>query len=386
MTQTERDMTELVRASLWGTPCAKADESVFQEMIDHAVFALPAAVLPRLDVPDDLRAKWKTEIFRQISFNVRYTGEQAALPIDVPYVILKGTEAAKYYPAPLYRVMGDIDVMTRREDYDAAYGQLLQGGYRAVNTLERERGFVKNGVMLELHRSFALLNDPKAARFLDDLILENINDSHSLPDDVNGLVILEHISQHMESGIGLRQVVDWMMFVHKCLPDEKWPAFEQLAEKIGMTRLAKAVTRTCEIFLGLPEHAFCADTDGGLCERLMEHVLTSGNFGAKQQDESDVTVSILTRMRSPSSALRLLYRNGCENWKAAQEHPFLRPLAVFYQMGRYVKKAVKRGYRPSEFAQERAAAERRNELFDELGIRQYAKGWVAYKDGEYTKK
>ena len=87
--------------------------------------------------------------------------------------------------------------------------------------------FFKNGVSVEIHRFFASLNDPNHAKLLDDQIIENINSSHVLPDKVNGLVLLEHISQHLESGLGLRQIIDWMMFVNQCLPDEYWPGYKE---------------------------------------------------------------------------------------------------------------------------------------------------------------
>ena len=122
----------------------------------------------------------------------------------------------------------------------------------STRPFERETGFIKNDIIVELHRSFAKLNNADHARYLDDLIITNINPTHELPDPVNGLVILEHISQHLVNGLGLRQIIDWMMFTDKCLPDEKWPEFREMAQKTGMEKLAVVVTRMCEIYLGLP--------------------------------------------------------------------------------------------------------------------------------------
>ena len=96
-------------------------------------------------------------------------------------------------------------------------------------------------------------------------------------------MILEHISQHLENGLGLRQIIDWMMFVHKCLPDENWPEFQVLASNIGMETLAIVMTRMCELHLGLPERMWCKSADNELCGQLMDYILACGNFGEKKQ-------------------------------------------------------------------------------------------------------
>ena len=38
----------------------------------------------------------------------------------------------------------------------------------------------------------------------------------------NGLVLLGHINQHLEEGLGLRQILDWALYVDKALDDDAW--------------------------------------------------------------------------------------------------------------------------------------------------------------------
>lgn len=379
-------MLDLIKLSLWNTGEAKADEHVYEEMKKHAILALPAPVFSKIALSAKLKSKWKADILDHVTRYSTYEYVQSRLPLTVPYVILKGTAAAKYYPCPEYRTMGDIDIMTSREDFDCVYKSLLEDDFSVLEESEREIVFEKFGIVVELHQFFASLNEPEQSKYLDDLILANINPSHVLPDPINGLVLLEHISQHMEHGLGLRQIIDWMMFVDKCLSDEEWPAFREMAERIGMDRLAVYTTRMCEIYLGLPERKWCEDADSAVCEQLMDYVLASGNFGSNIVEDLDLSEYVMTKARTPRAALNLLQERGLENWEAAHKHRFLQPFAWIYQAGRYLTKGLRQKDAINQLRTAHEVAKKRNEMFDTLGVKLTAKGLVVYRDGKYVKK
>ena len=380
----------LIKASLWGSNITTATKKDFEEMKNHAVAALPADILSQAVLDTELRDAWNNYIYQQVAYNIKNKYQQEKLPISVPYVILKGSSAAQYYPYPQYRTMGDIDIITRREDYDTACRNLIENGYTEhINIIEtefgRHRGFLKNGIEVEVHAFFALMNDPGKAEYLDNLIIKNINPSHILPDLVNGLVLLEHIAQHMEEGLGLRQIIDWMMFVDKCLPEEKWPMFKTMAQKIGLEKLAIVTTRMCELYLGLPEHMWCNTADVNVCKNLMDYVLSSGNFGRKTSREKGPGANIITYARTPFSFVRLLQERGLVNWKFAQSNALVKPFAWVYQLGRYCKKSLGRKKAFLELKEEYETAKSRVILFDILGVKQTSKGLAVYKDGKYIK-
>ena len=385
--EVNRRMLELIKAALWNYPSEIAELKDYEELKKHSIILLTASTYSAYQLPPELHKKWESTILQQLAYNVRYKHEQLALPIEVPYVILKGTSAAQYYPNPLYRSMGDIDIMTNRgEDFKNACDSLLQSGYKVVKNYDREIGLVKNDVIVEVHRYFASLNDVEQAKYMDDLIIDNINETHVLPDLVNGLVLLEHINQHLENGLGLKQIIDWMMFVNKCLPDEKWKEFQVFAKNIGLETLAIATTRMCELYLGLPKRNWCQSADENLCAKLMEYILACGSFGSKRTKDSDISENVLSKVRSPKAALKLLQQRGEINWKDAKKYSVLRPFAWIYQIGRYINRGINRENAFDEFKQEYIEAKKRNEMFDALGVKQSAKGLVVYKDGKYVKE
>ena len=379
-------MIETIKLALWGKGSAIVDRDTFVEMKQQAIASLPAPYLLSLHISKDLYEEWKNFIIDQLMFATKCNYIQSVLPITVPYVVLKGASAAMYYPYPEYRMLGDIDIMTRREDLETACRQLSENGYSIINSLNREISLVNNGIIVELHRRFATLNDPTRAKRLDDLIIENINSSHVLPDPINGLVILEHISQHMEGGLGLRQIIDWMMFVDKCLPDDKWPEFKILADEIGLEQLAIVTTRMCEIYLGLPHREWCNGAAESLCKQLMDYVMLCGNFGNKKTSDSDISKNAFAYASTPKAAFRLLQKQGFSNWEAAQKFMILRPFAWVYQAFRYVRKGLKRENPVSKIKAEYKEAMKRKKMFDALGVATVAKGPIVFKDGKYVKE
>ena len=376
---------ETIKLSLWGNAFAVTGQDVYDELKRHAITVLPSPYLSSLELSPELAAEWKNDIIHQVSFYTQYCIEQSKLPITVPYVILKGTSAAKYYPYPEYRTMGDIDIMTRHEDFDTACQQLVDNGYLIVDEIYKETELTKGGICIDIHRQFASLNNPEHVKYFDDLIIENIDETHELPDLINGLVLIEHINQHLEGGLGLRQIIDWMMFVDKCLPDEKWLEFSEQAEKIGLDKLAIVCTRMCEIYLGLSAREWCSKADVKLCEQLMDYVMACGNFGNKKQSDSDISENAFAYASSLKSGFNLLQRQGMINWDAAQRCRMLRPFAWIYQLFRYLSKGLKREQAASKIKAEYAAAKRKTAMLDALGVKTAAKGLVMYKDGKYVK-
>ena len=55
-----------------------------------------------------------------------------------------------------------------------------------------------------------------------------------LPSLQNGLVLMLHIVKHLKSGLGLRQIIDWMMYVDKQLDNEKWEEYSSVYETDGI--------------------------------------------------------------------------------------------------------------------------------------------------------
>lgn len=257
----------LIRISLWQEAIPMPDETDWQYLYDffdtHALLALPADHLKELGVPEEIYARWKKEIYRYVCHNGLITQVQDKVVgclRGIPVAVIKGTSAARYYPVPDYRTLGDVDLLVKPEDYDDAAKKIKAAGYaevtgRSEKKTGRHRSFSENNIRVELHRHFSVDRLPEKVKTLDERLLCALKpDDPVLPDELNGLIILTHVAQHMESGIGLRQIIDWMLFVDKYLDDAHWEnGFCALTESVGLTKFAKYVTRMCQLYLGLSD-------------------------------------------------------------------------------------------------------------------------------------
>ena len=378
-------MINIIKASLWGVleNRISVKQEDFDELNSHSLIALPAQILPDLEMADELRTKWNDLIIKQIAYYIKYQYLQDHLPITVPYVVLKGTSAAQYYPYPELRAMGDIDIITRREDYENACNMLLNNGYKEITTKEekertRQRSFIKDGIVIEMHSFFASINDPVTVKRFDDLIIENIQSTHRLPDLINGLVLIEHINQHLENGLGLRQIIDWMMFVDRILSDEKWPEFQKYVREVGLEKLAIVTTRMCEVYLGLPEHQWCKNANIKLSKALMDYILACGNFGYKLKPADKAAVGRTVRLRHPFMLMKDLQTFGLKNWEGAKKS-YLKPFAWIWQAMQYIKDTP-------HLLNFYSGGRRLDALFDSLGVKREHRGLVYYENGKYIKK
>lgn len=382
-------MFSLLIAALWGEdrfPLPSLPDTdwtaVYTELRHHAVQNLPVDLLVKVDPAHS--QVYLQSAFRGISHWYKLMQEQQAVcallkEAGIPCVVLKGAAACQAYPQPINRSMGDIDLLVKPQDFDRAWELLSRDG-EYIGENYRHKEMRRNGIVVELHRAFSTFNDFKKRALLDSWLFDSIDlvkisemEGYSfpmLPRQMNGLVLMEHINVHMESGLGLRQIIDWMMFADRNLSDEIWDTeFSDKVQQLGLTTLAKTVTRMCQLYLGLREDlTWCRSADDTLCRDLMTHTLKQGNFGRKQPNGYNKTISLLNSAKNIPALFRVLQRYGRINWPAAEKYPILRPFAWLYQIGRYIRRGFKLKH-PLRHLREAVKSEHGQDvLFDRLEI------------------
>lgn len=359
----------------------------YKLLTEHAIVGLSSPVIKYIpDGCEQLKNKWKNDIYTQTFNCMNIVSVQSELlrelkKRDIPVCVIKGTSASYYYPHPQLRTMGDIDILTLPELFDSAYSCLTETGWRDVTKEAelikgRHKCLKKNNVCLELHHhvSSEILKRNHRDAFFDSLIFSAITpESSRLPDAENGLVLLGHIAQHMESGIGLRQIIDWMMFCDRCLNDEMWyGSFRENAGGSGLELLAITVTRMCQKYLGLSceNITWCKNADEKVCDELLDYILNCGNFGKNRGILERRSVSSLPSLSHPPEFFAYLQQRGLKYWSECRKHPWLKPFAWAWQLSRYVRIAAvnKVGIAKLNAIYDEGA--KRRELFTALGLLQ----------------
>ena len=383
----QEHLLSLISYALWGTekPSITAQEwpKVYQLMKAHSVTAIPVQQLSGYDIPTEIMVDVKKTVIAQIFHYQRIVGVQADLAkafnqTGVGVAVLKGTSAAQYYPNPEFRTMGDIDLLAKPDDYAKTYQLLLDMQWHDV-TKEgeelrgRHRTLTKKGISIELHHFFSsTANSQVSSNALDEHIFISIkNDGLLLDDAPNGLVLLNHILQHLNAGIGLRHIIDWMLFVDRCLDDTMWNStFSELAVSCGLKDLAIAITRMCQLFMGLRTDniTWCKAADNDTCRMFMMYVINSGDFGRMRDITSSGALVKLPSAKHPIQMFRYVQSHGVQNWRALKKYQWLKPVAWIYQSLRYVRMIRSSHIDMHKLGEIASEAQFRKQLFDSVGL------------------
>ena len=360
-------MLALIRSALWGTtPPENADTAMAETQRQ--------ALVPLL-FPDSSEAMRYSAHYIRILFA---QDELVALmdSANIPMVILKGSAAAIYYPEPFRRTMGDIDFIVPQDRFQEASVLMSENGYQMTHDLDdtgRHRCYRKDGIDFELHHHYSF-EGIDVERYVTEGLMHRetvATEGHSvpiLPPVENGIVLLAHAASHLRSGLGLRQVIDWMMYVHSVLSDELWENhFKSLASDCGLETLAITMTRMCQMHLGLCcQIDWCNNADEQLASDLLENLLTTGNFGHSLGSDSNIE-NVTTNIKR-YGLFRYLQIAGEHNWKAYHKHRWLKPFCWFYQIFRYARQGFKAGRNGSQLASDLTRADSRYDLLTRLGI------------------
>ena len=339
----QKSILELIKASLFGVELNIPDKVNWDYLFE---IAKKQCLVPLVisGVPKEHSDEWNllSSQFKAYFMQMIYAQNSLVKLLsenDIPFVILKGTAASVYYPNPLLRTYGDIDFYVSEEHVDSVLKLLKKNGYVFVSNNERHYEFEKFGIDFELHYKFSCnhYND------VDSYILNGVKNAveykidrnvfPGLPICENGLVLLGHIMQHLKtSGLGLRQIIDWMMYVYKELDDSTWENhFRAYAVEAGLEKLAITVTCMCKKWLGLPDSiTWCDNADNVVVDQLFMRLLNEGNLGCESTPYDTVKRNIKTM-----GFFKYLQWSGRTNWRLSQKCILLRPFAWLYQLCRY---------------------------------------------------
>ncbi len=379
MNQKEQVLLLAIQKSLWNTDVTFPEDADWKAVLGEAVQQTVLGIVEGV-APEEYRNEWKSVSSFNTAHFLRVLHYQSELcnlmkAHTIPMAILKGTAAAIYYPTPLQRTAGDIDFLVAGEYIESAKDLLAENGYEIKDDprYPRHVEVCKDGISFEMHRFFTDNDGVDVDRFLFDGLHRTEQGQiyntafPMLPPVENGLVLLAHIAHHLREGLGLRQMIDWMMYVDRKLDDEAWEnGFRAAAEKTGLDMLARVATRMCQMYLGLSERfTWCRTAEDDLCNSLLNNLLSSGNFGRKRGEGLKVesTVSHLKR-----KGFRHLQQAGEHNWEAYHRHKWLKPFAWIYQIGRYAKQGVQTKRKGNQIKEDIARGKQRSELYQKLKI------------------
>lgn len=202
--------------------------------------------------------------------------------------ILKGCSVGRYYPNPLRRSSGDIDVWldgSRKKIYDFARAFDKDGKLYGVNYHHIHFHLI-DGVHIEVHIWPSYLSSP-----LRNYRLHKFCERHrptmeaSMPSlAFDRVFILLHCYQHFcGHGVGLRQIMDYY-YVLRTVQGSRFKVQEDAdtvkwIKKLGMERFARGLMWVLREYFGLDEKYLLFEPDQKEGRFIMQEVMLTGNMG-----------------------------------------------------------------------------------------------------------
>lgn len=215
---------------------------------------------------------------------------------NVEPFLLKGQGIAQNYYNPLHRICGDIDLYFKEEcDLEKAISLFKTYGCEIEDNIEESHTETTfKGLKIELHKKSATFYSKKLQENFNkvtavlkngektDVIINDVNIS-TLPPMLNALQLLSHMLRHIIfSGLGMRQICDWVLFMNKYQNSLDKNIFLRHLEELELLGIYKAITAIAVDYLGMPkELSFCDinKNDKRLAKKILNLVMMYGNFG-----------------------------------------------------------------------------------------------------------
>ena len=336
-------------------------------------------------------SKIRANLQSRISDNLAVNGSHLKIhnilsKADIPYVILKGLASALYYPDSLLRSMGDVDFLVSENDVERTCAVLEGNGFVASDKSHGDHiVYTDNVCRYELHTQPAGMPKGEAGKLTKEYLSDLLSDAEKkdtlfgqvvVPSAVHhGLIILLHTCHHLtSSGIGLRHLCDWAVFVNNFSDAEFVELFREKFKNIGLWNFACVLTRISEKYLSCPVKSWAGEVDEALVDALAKDIFEGGNLGQKSDDRSHEAM-ILPKYgdeehKEKSNSKRFVFyvnQSVKNNWKSAEKNKILLSIGWIYFGGRYVFRSLK-GERPKINASFINEAKARTEMFDQLKL------------------
>lgn len=208
-------------------------------------------------------------------------------------VILKGQGVARYYPQPLYRTPGDIDIWLYGKKRNII--RYVRKKFPNCRPVYHHVDFpVANDVEVEIHFTPSWMNNyfdnKRLQKFFNDIKeherknLVTFGDSEDKTaissTEFNRVFILVHIYRHLFSeGIGLRQLLDYYYTLQQGFSESDRMITLHTLNELKMLRFTGAVMYVMQTVFGLKREYMLTAPQNEDGEFLLQEIMSAGNFG-----------------------------------------------------------------------------------------------------------
>ena len=391
---TEAALISILGCALFGAeePAQMCEDpnQVLEEAEKQAVFPVVYQYVSQKSAAS-LDPKWNVRFLKHYSNNINvisqhYHAHKLMAEAGVCYTVIKGCASGQYYSVPELRMMGDVDLFVEKSAMETVRSFLTEKGY-VVSSLNHSHHwtFTMDREVFEVHwlpSGVPAADDGKIKGLFDDMLSRRVlteidGNELFLPDAYHhGLILLLHTANHLSAdGIGLRHLMDWLVFVSSMSEQEFCDRFETVLKQVGLWQFAKVLTAVGVHYFACPTRNFCTDVSRSLTAELLLDIFEGGNFGQKDKDrlnQSKLLRDNETKQVDGSSRLRnalgFLNQRARAAMPAAEKTPLLLPIGWIRVFGKW-RRDVKAGKQPKlRLRKTMIGAKKRQSLYEQLKL------------------
>lgn len=265
-----------------------------QGVVYDGVLLLPDKYYPS----KKLLLKWVSDIDQWERINIHHIQLLCSLhkffnesTPSVPFELIKGLAVSVYYPNPLHRVCGDIDLYFCNPDsVKKASERLEQVGISVKYGGNNDSSCVINQVIIELHPELIELHNPIIQGRLRKWEKEVFHKSTVNPvyngieipvpiPEAHHILISTHILKHLlNEGVGLRQLCDAAILLKGLNSETDKSKLKELCSDLGIYKWSCLLYSFLSEHLGLPEE-YLPFKKHYSTSALLNEIWESGNMG-----------------------------------------------------------------------------------------------------------
>lgn len=260
---------------------------------------------------------------------------------DIPYILIKGTEIARFYPQPELRTMGDSDILVHEADKEKAAALLVSMGFTVCKKSETEWLFLKNGVAFELHHRLLYDESVNLAplKSWTDRVWEFAHPEEgtrfAVSNEFHFVFLLLHLRKHfLNSGVGFRQFMDVAVLSRQPLD---WDTVRGFLTELELDTFSATCFGLCKLWFDC-DFPFSATLSPAFAERTEEGIFAGGVFGYLDEDNKR---NRLKFQLQKSTRLAIFFKNifisyadlrHNEKYAFLNGRPYLLPAAWLYRI------------------------------------------------------
>lgn len=283
---------DILRAQITGNdyslPVDVDYEKLYKLCEMHKVTSMVASAVASSDAPDDVKGKFRKQLFRCAARHTAQEQERVELTRlfsheGIRHCFLKGSKVSRYYDEPEMRFMLDMDVYIEPSKLEKASEIMKNRGYEIyIAEDDKDIGFMKKPFLnIELHKELKYDYDKGYEYYKGAFSRLKVSDD-SLALDMEKedfyVYILSHTAHHFETaGTGIRSIVDHYYLRKKLRPECDEIKLSEGLTQTGLSAFSERMDKLCDYW-------FCGGEGDESIKEIAEYIILSGVYGTQANE------------------------------------------------------------------------------------------------------